>query len=175
MENFEPVTAAMFEVKILEPEEVRFFHAPEGDARIRVQLRDEVSYIDVRVASALPLSNPDAYLGIRDEQDKDIGLIREWKRLAPESLKIVKEALDRAYFLPKVLKINKVKDTFGVVIWDVETDYGPRRYAVRNMRDNSVTLSAERVLMTDVEGNRFEFPNIHSYSNEALEVLLKVL
>jgi hypothetical protein len=175
MIDFEPVTAASFDVKLLDPSDVCFFHAPEGDARIRLQVLEDRCYIDVKVACALPLSNPEAYLGVRDAQDKDVGLIPNWKSLNPDSLNIINEALERAYFLPKVLKVRDVKESYGVVVWDVETNFGDRRYAVRNMRDNSVTLSAERVLMTDVEGNRFEFTDIYSYNNEALEVLLKVL
>lgn len=165
----------VFDITLIEPAEVRLFREPDGDVRVRMQLRDEVCYIDVRLARALPLSDPNTYLGVRDADDKDIGIIREWCLLDPESLRVAEAALARSYFLPRVLTVNKVTDEYGIVLWDVNTDRGQRRYVVRNIRDNSVSLSASRVLMTDVEGDRFEFPDIYAVGAPALEILLKVL
>jgi len=175
MQLSQPATADSFDIALIEPTEVHLFCAPEADVRVRMQLRDELCYIDVRLARALPLSDPDHYLGLRDANDKDIGIVREWRDLDPESLKIVEAAIERSYLLPKVLKVNKVTDNFGVVFWDLVTDHGPKCYVVRSIRDNSVSLSPTRVLMTDVEGDRFEFPNIYAMGANALEILLKVL
>ncbi|HEY3331372.1 MAG TPA: DUF1854 domain-containing protein [Capsulimonadaceae bacterium] len=175
MRDSEPVIADAFNVTVLEPSAVRFFHAPDGDARLRVELIGDRSFIDARLARALPLSDPDHYLTIRDGQDKEIGVVKDWLLLETSSLAVVRDSLDRSYFLPKVLVVHKVTDTMGLVVWDVETNYGRRRYTVRNIRDSSVSLSSKRVLMTDVEGERFEFPDIDKYSNAAIEVLLKVL
>ncbi|MDR3708440.1 MAG: DUF1854 domain-containing protein [Capsulimonadaceae bacterium] len=175
MDQNEPSTQSQFDINCFDPGDVRLFNQPEGDSRTRMTVRDEVSYVDVRLARALPLSDPDHYLAIRDAQDNDIGLVVDWRRLDATSLRVAEAALGRSYMLPKVLKVNKVTDNFGVILWDVVTDFGQKRYVVRNLRDNSVALSTTRVLMSDADGDRFEFPDIHSYGPKALEVLLKVL
>jgi hypothetical protein len=174
MEDSQTVTRDAFDVALIEPADVRLFCYPAGDVRVRMQLRDELCYTDVQVARALPLSDPDHYLGLRDASDKDIGVIQDWHSLDEDSLSVVRPALERSYLLPKVLKVNVVTDKFGIVLWDVVTDHGARRFVVRNIRDNSVSLSPTRVLMTDVEGDRFEFPNIYGVGAKALEILLKV-
>ena len=170
-----PLIGSQFDLTMFEPGELSFFRAPDGDARTRMAVRDELCYVDVRVARALPLTEPDRYLTIRDSEDHDIGLVVEWRKLDSDSLSLVDEALGRSHFLPKVVLVNKVTDNFGIILWDLVTDHGPKKYVVRNLRDNSVALTARRVLMTDVDGDRFEFPDIHAYGPQALEVLLKVL
>lgn len=175
MDDTQPSVQSDFDITFFAPSDLRFFNEPAGDVRTRLTVRGEVSYIDVRLANALPLSDPDRYLAIRDGQDQDIGVVVDWLSLDPDSVSVVRAALGRSYLLPKILKVNKVTDRYGIVLWDVLTDRGAKKYVVRNIRDNSVALSSTRVLMTDVDGDRFEFPDIRTYGQQSLDVLLKVL
>jgi hypothetical protein len=159
----------------LSPNDLRFFRAPLGDSRLRLQFRDEWCCRETRVAQLLPLSNPDQYWAVRDGDDREIGVLLDLNGLDTDSRAAILQEVDQHYFLPKVLSVKKVRDEFGVVVWDVDTDAGFKRYTVRNLRDNSVALSSTRVLMTDVDGNRFEFPNISILGIAAQDVLLKVV
>jgi hypothetical protein len=159
----------------LTPSDLKFFRAPELDVRLRLQFRDEWSCVEVRVAQLLPLSNPDQYWALRDGNDKEIGVLRDLSGLDDQSREILEEEVRRRYFLPKVLTVQKVKDEFGVIVWDVITDAGPKQYTIRNLRDSSAALTSKRVIMTDVDGNRFEFPDIETVSAAAQDVLLKVV
>jgi len=159
----------------LEAADLKFFRAPEGDFRLRLLFKDEWCCIEVRVAQLLPLSKPDCYWALRDGDDTELGVMQSLEGLDPDSRRTLEEELSRRYFLPKVTNVIKVRDEFGVVVWDVTTDAGVKRYTVRNLRDSSVALTATRVLMTDVDGNRFEFPDIRTLSAAAQDVLLKVV
>ena len=89
---------------------------------------------------------------------------------------IVEEELARRYFTPKIERVVSVKEEMGVVAWEVETDRGARRFIVRNLRDNTFPLGPNRLMMTDMEGNRYEFPDVaHCRAAKALPVLPKVL
>jgi hypothetical protein len=155
--------------------DLRFFRAPDGDIRLRLQFKDEWSCRDVRVGQLLPLSDPEHYWAIRNGDDVEIGVLKDLTTLDADSRRVLEEEVSRRYLLPKVLSVQKVRDEYGVVVWDVTTDIGEKRYTVRNLRDSSVALTLTRVLMTDVDGNRFEFPNIDNLSVQAQEVLLKVV
>jgi hypothetical protein len=166
---------SLYDVRFLDPADIRLFRISPEDSLVRMLFKDEYCYREVRIARALPLSNPVQYIGLRDGDDKEIGMLRGLDGLDPESSKIIEEELAKRYFLPKILKVLKVKDQFGIVVWDVETDFGKKRYTVRNMRDNTVQLSPGRVLMTDTDGNRFEFPDIEQLDVRSLEVITKVV
>jgi len=71
--------------------------------------------------------------------------------------------------------IQDIKEEFGIVTWDVQTDRGPRRYIVRGLRDNVHEQSDFRLMVTDVDGNRFEIPDytvLDARSRAKLELIL---
>jgi hypothetical protein len=164
-----------FDIRLLEPSRVRLFRVHSEDATVRMTLGEERSWIEVRIARALPFSDPDRYIGLRDGADKDIGIIEDPRQLNPESQAIVNAELELRYFTPTVLRVLSVKEEMGSVTWMVETDRGERRILVRNLRDNSFPLGPTRLMITDTDGNRFEFPDITAYGPKAFAVLAKVI
>ena len=129
----------------------------------------------MRVARAFPLSDPDKYIGLRDGDDKDIGILETLHGLDPESRAVVDEELERRYFTPQITKVHSVVEEFGVVTWDVDTTKGRRRFLVRNLKDSTFTLGASRVMMTDVDSNRYEIPDAYTLGPQAVLILSKVM
>jgi|SRR5579872_4784028 len=146
-----------FELRILDPKEVRLFRV---GGVLRMTLGEERSYLRVRVARAFPLSDPHHYYGLLDGAGKDIGMIVDPAQLDRESHALADDAVEKHYFVPVVQEVLSVKEDYGSVVWDVATDRGRKTYVVRAMRDNLAELSSGRVLITDVDGNRFEIPDI---------------
>jgi len=106
---------------------------------------------------------------------KDIGLLVDPARLDPESRKILEEELELRYFIPIVKKVLSVKEEYGAVYWELETDRGRKEIVVRNVRDNLLELSSSRVIITDVDGNRYDFQNIQQLDPKSLGIILRHL
>jgi hypothetical protein len=164
-----------FAVRVLDPKSMRLFRTHPEDTTVRATLEGDRSWREVRVARAFPLSDPDQYIGLRDGNDKDIGMLESLHGMDGESRMIIDEELERRYFTPQVTRVHSVVEAFGVVTWEVETTKGARRFLVRNLKDNSYTLGGSRVMMTDVDGNRYEFPDARALGPKALLVLSKIL
>ena len=164
-----------FAVRFLDPAQLTLFRSDPSDSLVRLTLTGDRSWRDVRVACAFPFSNPSNYIGLRDSDDKDIGMLTTLNGLDVQSQAIIEDELERRYFTPKVQRVLTVEEQFGVVTWEVETNRGIRRFLVRNLRDNAFPLGPNRVMMTDTDGNRFEFPDVRSLGPKAYAVLLKVL
>ncbi|MGI4791936.1 MAG: DUF1854 domain-containing protein [Janthinobacterium lividum] len=164
-----------FAVRVLDPKSIRLFRTHPQDTTVRATIEGDRSWREVRIARAFPLSDPDRYIGLRDGNDKDIGMLESLSGIDGESHAIIEEELERRYFTPQITQVNYVDEAFGVVTWEVETSKGPRRFLVRNLRDSSYTLGSSRVMMTDVDGNRYEFPDARTMGPKALLVLSKIL
>jgi Domain of unknown function (DUF1854) len=163
-----------FDLVLLQGKNVTLFRTG-GDA-IRATINDpalgvERTYTRVQIARAFPLLMAQKWIGLRDEKDNDIGMLETLEGMDADSLKIVHAELERRYFIPKVLKVIAVKEEFGVVTWDVETDKGPKTYLIQDLRGSTQSISATRVLMTDREGNRFEFPDLTKMDGKTLQLL----
>ncbi len=164
-----------FAVRFLDPKTLRLFRTHAEDATVRLTIEDDRSWREVRIARAFPFSDPDRYIGLRDGDDKDIGILTDLHGLDPASRAIVDEELERRYFTPRIERVLTVSEEFGVVTWEVETDRGPRRFLVRNLRDSTFPLGSNRLMMTDTDGNRYEFPDVRVVGAKAMTVLSKVL
>jgi hypothetical protein len=167
-----PTDPSSFELRILDPKRIRVYRMAGVP---RLTLDNDRSWIKVSVARAFPLSDPDHYLGFLDGAGKDVGLLYDPSLLDPDSRKVVEEELEKRYFVPVVERVLTVKEEFGTVYWTVETDRGQKEIIVRNLRDNLQELSASRVILTDVDGNRFEFPDTGKLDGKSQGIILRNL
>ena len=46
---------------------------------------------------------------------------------------------------------------------------------MRNLRDNTYSLGPNRLMMTDTDGNRYEFPDVTAVGPKAYQVLARVM
>src|SRR5437660_1316545 len=113
----------------------------------------------VKPVRALPITEPDAWIGLMDEDGKTVHMVRALTELDPDSREVLTHELDRLYFLPKVRQIHQVTEEYGVLRVVVDTDRGARTFEVRT-REHIRFLPNGRILLRDLDGNRYEIPAI---------------
>ena len=165
-------------LRYLEPEQVKVYRNAELDGRICATVAGEVTLLEPRFLRAHPLSDPDRYISVRENdpgKGKEHGLLVHWQRLDPESRALVQAELDRRYLHPILLEIVSVKDYGGVAVCEIETDRGPREVTLRDIRDNVIYLKGGRVLITDAEGNRYDIPDSGKLDPRSAQLLARIL
>jgi hypothetical protein len=68
-----------------------------------------------------------------------------------------------------------VRERFGTVDWDVETHRGRRGFTTRDLRENVLRPGPRHYLITDVENNRFEIPDLDALDPASQGALLRHL
>jgi hypothetical protein len=155
---------------VLDPRKLHFFR--HGDV-LRLTHEGDRTCLKVVVVRAFPLSEPARYLSVRDTENKELGIIVEPTELDPENLRLVKEELERRYLVPVIRRIASIKERFGTVEWEVETHRGKCRFTTRDLRENVVRPSRGRYLLTDVDGNRYDVPELSALDAQSQEWLLR--
>ncbi len=142
----------------LDPQKLHF--ARHGDA-LRLTLDDDRSYLKVRAVRAFPLTELNDYIGLFDAiAGREIGMLRSLRELDPQTRHLIQVEINKRYFIPKIARINHAKREFGSVYWDVETDRGQREFVMRGIRDSMHEIEPGRYLVIDIDGNRFEVPQV---------------
>ena len=157
----------------LDPKRIRLFRSRRGWPNLEVE--DDRCYLDVRVVRAFPLSDPERYYGFLNAKDKIIGVIPDPSCLDPGSRKIAEEELTRRYFTPIIKRFIRMREEHGVVYSDVETNLGSRQFVVKGIRDSILDLGDGRVLINDVEGNRYMVKNWSGLDSRSRRMLERVL
>lgn len=126
----------------------------------------EKQYDRVGVYLTFPLTNPEEFISIReaDEKAKEIGLIGKLTDLKKEEQEMIREQIRLRYFLPVIRKVLDVKDEYGYAYWHVQTDFGVCRFTTHMGGDAVVNLGEARYQITDIDGNRYELPDLYALS-----------
>ena len=157
------------QLRFLEPKKLRFFMA---GATLRLTIEDEACWLKVSVFRAFPLSEPFHHFSVRDETAKEIGLLTDLDDLDVDSRQLVEAELERRYMVSIIHRILSMKERFGTVDWEVETNRGRCRFTTRDLRDNVLRLGQGHYLLTDVENNRFEVPDLNALDTQSQSWLL---
>ena len=154
-------------------ESVRLFRDPPW--QLRLTIAADRSYTKVKIVRAAPLSHPHQYISLLDAKDEEICMIDDLKELDREMRAIVDEELDRRYLTSQIERVASVRNEFGTSYWDVETNRGPREFVVQNVAENAQWLGDHRLLLVDVDGNRFEIANLNHLDKKSLAYVEIVL
>ena len=135
-----------------------------------VQLPDGTVQTKVEPVYAFPVSETSRYISLMDEESNEIGIIEDIKHLPHESRKILVEELQKRYFMPKITRIHFIEGRFGVTQWEAETDSGTVFFDLRS-RNDITSLDGGRVLIKDIDGNRYEIVNYHQLDPKSIALL----
>lgn len=130
-------------------------------------------YARVAVHRCFPHSEPEKYISIRepDGDGREIGLIEDLTALPREMREMLEEQMNLRYFAPKILKVHDIKSEYGYSYWDVTTDRGRCRFTAHMGGGSVYSIGKERYLVNDLDGNRFEIPDLYKLSAKEIKKL----
>ena len=99
---------------------------------------------------------------------KEIGIILDIKAFTEEEQKYIAAELHRKYFVPAIEFIYSVKERYGYAYCDVKTDIGRVKFTVHDAHRSLIKVTDDRVLIADVNGNRYEIPSLRGLDRNSL-------
>ncbi|MFO7821647.1 MAG: DUF1854 domain-containing protein [Lentisphaeria bacterium] len=130
------------------------------------------AFKDVHLIPTFPLSHRNLMVAILNADGEEVAFIDDACKLDSESKRNVKYEIERAYFMPKIQDIYSEKDVLGVITLETQTDRGPRTVQIRNARRSIRKLPNNRIVIRDVDSNRYEIPDwtkLPIYGRDLLE------
>lgn len=170
LEQMEKETEEMLKLRYINKDNAEFKRTDGGFVSVRI---GEEFYPRVQIVRMFPFSDPEKYISIRtpDEHSKEIGIIEDMKNVKKETAQMLTEQLNLRYFTPIITKIVNIKEEYGYAYFEVVTDRGACRFTI-NMGGHAVVhLSETRILISDIDENRFEIPDIMKLTTKELKKL----
>jgi hypothetical protein len=153
--------------------EIEIFYA--GSDVLRMTIAGDKSYVTVKPVWSAPLTHPGKHLAIVDSKGEEVAHFDDPNELSDQSLAAVREELHRRYLTARVLSISDARSEFGATYWHVDTDRGERDFVTQSLQENVQWLGDHHVLLIDVDGNRFDVPDIRSLDARSREILTAIL
>jgi len=125
------------------------------DGRLRIRPPDGGDDVPVTVRYLRPLTARTEIVFL-DEKQREVLTAVGVEALAGEERRLVEEALAERYLMATIRQVRRVDVRFGTRYWEVETDRGPRWFALREPGKNVTWLDEGHLVLRDTAGNRYE-------------------
>jgi len=113
------------------------------------------------------------YISVLDEESREVGIIRNISLFDDRTRSLLEKELKKRYYTVTVTAILSVKERFGFTYWQVRTEEGVMKFTLRDTMRSISSVNGNRVFFTDVDGNRFEIPDLSALdpkSRKSLEL-----
>jgi len=141
--------------------------------RIKVTL-DGVPHDDVVPRRPFPLSIPEFVIfsqtqspaqvgdskgkGGEEPQSREICMLKDYRELDERSRLNLEQVLGKLYFIPRVLKVERLETSGDEFEWEILTDRGPRILHTRSRRQ--VINIGTRIIVIDTHDNIYNIEDI---------------
>jgi len=168
------------DIGLMDTAKAVFYITEGGFAGLRYNGTD---YPHITLRRTLPIKEPTRYISVADNENNEIGIIQDVAALAATQQKVVLDELEARYYSPQVLEIISVKDKMGYVYFELKlqnkptaegADFHIKTCAVKDVSRNVRMLSDTRLIILDVDGNRYivDLPGMDKHSVKRLDPYL---
>ena len=146
----------------LTPENASFFKQ-NGLLFIRMGERE----VRVNLCRQFPFDYLWEFISVLDDEQAEIGIIRNLALFSGEQYEMLRDELCHRYYAPVIRRIISVKERYGYSYWKVETEEGSVSFTLHDTFRSIVRAGDRRLILMDVNGNRFELPDVEALDRKS--------
>lgn len=127
---------------------------------VRLTQKDGTVHENLEPRMLFPFSNQTMYITLLNEDEREVGFVRDLDELDTDSRQALEECFREYYMVPKITRLISCDEKTGALKWTVETDRGIVTFRIQNRHSNIKHLwGTNRVLIRDSNDNRYEIPD----------------
>ena len=107
------------------------------------------------------------FISVLDEDQNEIGIIRSVDLFEEDGKDLLVQELERRYYSPVIRRILSMKERYGFSYWTVETDEGEMQFTLHDTFRSIVRAGEFRAILMDVDGNRFDIPDVRALDRKS--------
>ena len=146
----------------LTPENASFY-LKNGFLFIKIEEKEQRAFL----CRQCPFEMLREFISVLDDENHEIGIIKSLDLFAGEEKELLETELKRRYYAPKIIKILGMKERYGFSYWKVITEHGEVSFTLQDTFRSIVHVGEDRLVLLDVNGNRFEIPDVKSLDRKS--------
>jgi ATP-binding cassette subfamily B protein len=129
-----------------------------------VMLPGGESHRGVFAVSCFPATRPGDFISLRvtdlDGNERELGIVRHLDRWPADVQSLIRAALERRYFLRRIVGIDDIRLEYGYLNLSVRTEQGPSQFTMRWTQSQVQDFGTNGKVLLDLEDNRFLVPDV---------------
>lgn len=139
---------------------------------VNLTLSNGEQFVRLEPRRLFPVSRPDTYITLLDEEGGEVAVVRDIKDLSREALEVLRYSLDDYYLVPHITRIISTGEKYGTLRWTVETDRGIKSFDIRNRNHDIKVYPGGKVRVRDSDDNRYTIDNYHELDAHSKALLI---
>ncbi|MCM3632715.1 MULTISPECIES: DUF1854 domain-containing protein [Paenibacillus] len=160
------------DIRMLSSEELYVYR---GEGGVLQGIVDGKTYHELLIFLTFPMRYTSEYVSIRTKDGNELGIVRSLAGLDRDSAAVLKEEIELRYFLPRVTKIESIKQRSDLWFWELQTHLGSIRIIMRNLHDHIQFPGGDRILLSDLDGRRCDIVNWRQLDAHSQRLLRDIL
>ena len=107
------------------------------------------------------------FISVMNEEQAEVGIIKATSLFEGAGEDLIRTELSRRYYTPVIDKIMGVKERYGFSYWRVHTAEGNVNFTLHDTYRSIIRATGGRVVLLDVNGNRFEIPDVEALDRKS--------
>lgn len=107
------------------------------------------------------------FISVMNEEQEELGIIRNVSQFDADTAGLLTDELRRRYYAPVIERIISVKERYGFSYWKVHTPEGQVSFTLHDTYRSMIHAGHNRVILLDVNGNRFEIPDTSALDHKS--------
>lgn len=128
--------------------------APDENGELKT-----TEYDRIFLHRAFPFDHPESFISVQDKDKNEIGMISDLSVFPEETAERLRRELSRKYYAPVLTAIHSIRDRYGYAYCAAETKEGPISFTMKDASRSIRKIDDHRVVITDVDGNRYDIPD----------------
>lgn len=124
-------------------------------------------YDRVFLHRAFPFDHPESYISVQDADKNEIGMISDLSIFPPETAALLRGELTRKYYALTLTAIHSIRDRYGYAYCFASAEDGPINFTMRDVARSILKVDENHIVMTDIDGNRYDIPDIHKLDRKS--------
>lgn len=163
--QLEPVGADQtFDIGLFDASTLTFYQNANGFLCLKA---GETDHKRVKLSRILPFSEPYCHISVSDLENHELGILRDTAELPEEQATLVRNELDQRYYCPAVTEILSIREKMGYFYFDVKIGSYAKIFAVKDLSKSIKMLDEKRIILTDVDGNRYLIEDVWSIDGKS--------
>jgi len=171
LEQMERESEEMVQLVELNRHNCRFSQTTGGGLCLEFENK---SYKHIQLVETFPFTDRYAYISVRntEERNKELGMIVNLEKDFDEDIvSIIRKHLSERYHMPVIEHITNVKESGVFTHFTVQTNCGETQFSLKSNTSHVTAFTDKRLIIQDIEGNRFEIPDKYKLSARELKRL----
>ena len=142
---------------------------------VTLTLKDGTVIENLEPRRLFPVTNPNMFITLLNSEEREVAFVRDLEELDKDSAAVLKACFAEYYRIPQIIKLLSSNEKFGSLTWEVETDRGIVSFRIRNRHSDIKCMDGKRILIRDINDNRYEIPDYTVMDAHSKHILFSFL